>query len=153
MIRVDDTTKITTISNDFTYGFYLRGKSLKNEAKVELGFQNDLIWYADSVLSKFYQNSMVKGAIGYKFSDRVDVNFIANQIVVGRNMGDFLYEAHADVHLSDVLGKLRIGAYSQNKSPEMIIRKCQSCLSFLERGRPKLGEDQDSKSILSICKQ
>ncbi|WP_313515290.1 putative porin [Sphingobacterium sp.] len=122
LVRVEDTTKITTISNDFTYSFYLRGKSLKNEAKVELGFQNDLIWYADSVLNKFYQNSMVKGAIGYKFSDKVDVNFTANQIVVGRNFGDFLYEAYADIHLNETLGKLRVGAYSQNKSPEMIFQ-------------------------------
>src|SRR5690606_33353987 len=122
LVRVEDTTKITTISNDFTYSFYLRGKNLKNEAKVELGFQNDLIWYADSVLNKFYQNSMVKGAIGYKFSDKVDVNFTANQIVVGRNFGDFLYEAYADIHLNETLGKLRIGAYSQNKSPEMIFQ-------------------------------
>lgn len=120
--RVDDTTKITTISNDFTYSFFLRGKSLKNEARVELGFQNDLIWYRDSVLNNFYQNSMVKGNIGYKFSDKVDVNFSANQIVLGRNFGDFLYEAYADVKISEAIGALRIGAYSQNKSPEMIFQ-------------------------------
>lgn len=119
-VRVDDTTKITTISNDFSYSFYLRGKSMKNEAKVELGFQNDLIWYADSTMSELYQNSMVKGAIGYKFSDKVDVNFTANQIVLGRNFGDFLYEAYADIHLNDAIGALRVGAYSQNSSPEMI---------------------------------
>src|SRR5690606_19853452 len=40
---VHDTTKITTISNEFTYTFYLRAKSLlKNEAKLNAGFQNDL---------------------------------------------------------------------------------------------------------------
>ena len=122
LVRTDDTTKISTISNDFTYSFYLRGKTLKNEAKVELGFQNDLIWYADSAMSKFFQNSMVKGAIGYKFSDKVDVNAMANQIVVGRNFGDFLYEAYADIHINDIVGKLRIGAYTQNKSPEMIFQ-------------------------------
>ncbi len=118
--EVHDTTKITTISNDFTYSFFLRSKSLKNEARVELGFQNDLIWYADSVLSQMYQNSMAKGNIGYKFSDKVDVNFSAKQILLGRNIGDFLYEAYADVHVNDVIGKLRIGAYTQNQSPEMI---------------------------------
>ncbi|WP_312138805.1 putative porin [Sphingobacterium sp.] len=119
-VEVHDTTKITTISNDFTYSFFLRGKTLKNEARVELGFQNDLIWYTDSVLSQMYQNSMVKGNIGYKFSDKVDVNFSAKQILLGRNFGDFLYEAYADVHLNDVIGNLRIGAYTQNQSPAMI---------------------------------
>ena len=120
--HVHDTTKISTISNDFSYSFYLRGRNLKNEAKVELGFQNDLIWYADSALSNFFQNSMVKGAIGYRFSDRIDVNFSANQIVLGRNFGDYLYEAYADIHMSEAIGNVRIGAYSQNKSPEMIFQ-------------------------------
>lgn len=148
LLRVDDTTKITTISNDFTYSFYLRGKSMKNEAKVELGFQNDLIWYADSVLNKFYQNSMVKGSIGYKFSDKVDVNFLANQIVLGRNFGDFLYEAYADVHISDIFGKLRIGAYSQNKSPEMIFENAN--LSYHSWNEDDLNLDKIKTQNLSF---
>lgn len=120
-ILVDDTTSITTITNEFNYGFYLRGKGVfKNEAKLDLGFQNELIWYSDSLTSDFYQNSMVKGQLGYKFSDRIDVEARVNQIVVGKNAGDFLYEATADVMLSESLGKITIGAYSQNKSPEMV---------------------------------
>ncbi len=120
-ILVDDTTKITTISNEFTYSFYLRGKGVfKNEAKLDLGFQNDLIWYQDSLTSDFYQNSMLKGAIGYKFSERINVQGSVNQIVVGKNAGDFLYEATADILLSEQAGKISLGAYSQNKSPEMI---------------------------------
>ncbi|MEJ5053328.1 putative porin [Sphingobacterium sp. MYb382] len=120
-ILVRDSTRITNISNDFTYSFYLRGKGVfKNEAKLEVGFQNDLIWYKDSLSSNLYQNSMIKGNLGYKFSDRINIQGAVNQIVVGRNAGDFLYEANADVFLSDKAGKLVIGAYSQNKSPEMI---------------------------------
>ncbi len=122
LVHVDDTTKITTISNDFFYSFFVRGKSLKNEAKIELGFQNDLIWYTDSLLSEFYQNSTVKGNVGYKFSDRIDINFAVNQIVLGRNFGDFLYEANADVYISEAIGKLRIGAYTQNQSAAMIFQ-------------------------------
>lgn len=120
-ILVEDTTKVTTISNEITYSFYLRNKSLlKNEAKLNLGFQNDLIWYSDSLASNlFYQNSMVKGDIGYKFSDRVDFNLLANQIVVGHNFGDYLYEAKADFLIGNKAGKISLGAYSQNKSPEM----------------------------------
>ncbi|MFD1771783.1 putative porin [Sphingobacterium suaedae] len=121
---VDDTTSITTISNEFTYSFYLRGKGVfKNEAKLDLAFQNDLIWYADSLSSDFYQNSMLKGTLGYKFSDRIDVQANVQQIVVGRNAGDFLYEANADVQLGKNVGKISFGAYSQNKSPEMVFER------------------------------
>ena len=119
--RVDDTTSITTISNEFTYTFYLRGKGVfKNEAKLDLAFQNDLIWYSDSLTSSFYQNSTLKGNLGYKFSDRIDLRAAVNQIVVGQQAGDFLYEANADIFLSENAGKISLGAYSQNKSPEMV---------------------------------
>ncbi|TYR37076.1 hypothetical protein FXV77_07850 [Sphingobacterium phlebotomi] len=118
---VEDTTTITNITNEFTYSFYLRGKGVfKNEAKLDLGFQNDLIWYRDSLNSEFFQNSMLKGALSYQFSDRVQLQGNVNQIAVGRNAGDFLYEANADILLSENVGRVRIGAYSQNKSPEMV---------------------------------
>lgn len=120
-VEVHDTTKVTTISNEFTYAFYLRPKSfLKNEAKLNLGFQNDLIWFADSVSNDFYQNSSVKGDLSYKFSDRIDLNVGVNQIVVGHNFGDYLYEAKADILIGERVGKISLGAYSQNKSPEMV---------------------------------
>lgn len=123
-ILVDDTTRVTTLTNEVTYSFYLRNKSvLKNEAKLNLGFQNDLIWYGDSLSSEFYQNSMIKGDIGYKFSDRVDLSVAANQIVVGRNFGDFLYEANADILIGQNAGIITLGAYSQNKSPEMTFER------------------------------
>lgn len=118
---VEDTTTITNITNEFTYSFYLRGKGVfKNEAKLNLGFQNDLIWYKDSLTSEFFQNSMLKGTLGYQFSDRIQLEGKVNQIVVGRNAGDFLYEANADIFLSENAGRVRLGAYSQNKSPEMV---------------------------------
>jgi len=123
-IWVKDMTKITTLSNEFTYSFYLRNKSLlKNEAKLNLGYQNDLIWYGDSLSNLFYQNSMIKGDLGYKFSNRIDFSLSANQIVVGHNFGDFLYEANADILIGDKAGKIRLGAYSQNKSPEMTFER------------------------------
>ncbi|WP_159637097.1 putative porin [Sphingobacterium composti Ten et al. 2007 non Yoo et al. 2007] len=123
-IEVHDTTKVTTISNEFTYSFYLRPKSvLKNEAKLNVGFQNDLIWLADSVSTDFYQNSSVKGDLSYKFSDRIDFNVGVNQIVVGHNFGDYLYEANADILIGQNVGKISLGAYSQNKSPEMVFNR------------------------------
>ena len=122
--EVHDTTKVTTISNEFTYAFYLRAKSLlKNEAKLNVGFQNDLIWYADSVSTDFYQNSAIKGDLSYKLSDRIDFNVGVNQIVVGQNFGDYLYEANADILIGKNVGKISLGAYSQNKSPEMVFNR------------------------------
>ncbi|MGJ1264135.1 putative porin [Sphingobacterium spiritivorum] len=119
-----DTTSITNISNEFTYTFYLRpGGKLKNEAKLDLGFKNDLIWYSgskDTLGSEFFQNSTIWGTVGYKFSDRVNFQGRVDQIILGRNFGDYLYEAKADVLLSENAGKISLGAYSQNKSPEMI---------------------------------
>lgn len=121
--RVGDTTQITTISNEFTYSFHLRSASLKNEAKLELGFQNDLAWYQDSLYSGFFQNNTAKGKLGYQFSDRIDFQLKVNQIILGHNFGDYLYEANADIRGGENLGLIRLGAYSQNKSPEMIFQR------------------------------
>ena len=121
--RVGDTTEVTTISNEFTYSFHLRSGSLKNEAKLELGFQNDLAWYSDSLYNGFYQNNTAKGAFGYQFSDRIDFNLRVNQIILGHHFGDYLYEANADIKAGENLGLIRLGAYSQNKSPEMIFER------------------------------
>ncbi|WP_380867867.1 putative porin [Sphingobacterium corticis] len=137
MDLVGDTTSVTTLTNDFSYSFYLRSPSLANEIKLDLGFQNDLIWYGesrqggfndlvstnDTTYRTFFQNSMVKGKLGYQFSDRLDVSLGVNQIILGENFGDFLYEAQANLSAGDNLGQIQIGAYTQNKSPEMIFQR------------------------------
>ncbi|HMR19848.1 MAG TPA: hypothetical protein PKA53_11175, partial [Sphingobacterium sp.] len=122
-VDVHDTTQVTTISNEFTYAFYLRNKSLKNEAKVNIGFQNDLIWYKDSLTNDFFQNSAVKGDIRYQFSDKVDIQASAHQIVVGSHFGDYLYEANVGIGIGSTVGKVVLSAYSQNKSPEMVFTR------------------------------
>jgi hypothetical protein len=122
-----DTTDITTVSNEFTYAFYFRpGGKLKNEAKLNLGFKNDLIWYSmskDISGKDFIQNSTIWGDLGYKFSDRILFQARVDQIILGRNIGDYLYEAKADLLLSEDIGKVSLGAYTQNKSPEMIFNR------------------------------
>lgn len=136
---MQDTTKLTNISNEFTYDFYFRGKSLfKNEAKLSLGFQNDLYWYTDRGISnRFYQNNMVKGDLGYQFSDKVHFNAKVKQIVAGENSGDFLYEALADFQLSKDLGKIYLSAYSQNKSPERVFERLNYSYHQWERSFEK----------------
>ncbi len=137
LVQVGDTTKVTTLTNEFTYSFFLRSPSLANEIKLDLGFQNDLIWYGedrqrdsnsiallqDTIYRTTFQNSMVKGRLGYQFSDRVDVSLGVNQIVLGENFGDFLYEAQANISGGDNLGYIQLGAYTQSKSPEMIFQR------------------------------
>lgn len=124
-VRVRDSVKISTVTNEFTYSFYLRNKSLlKNEAKLTAGFENELIWFTDSLTrNDFFQNNTLKGELNYKFSDRINLSVNAHQIVLGRHVGDFIYEANADVLLGDNIGKITLGAYSQNKSPEMVFNR------------------------------
>src|SRR5699024_3385068 len=123
-VLVQDTTSVVTVSNELTYSFYLRNKSLKkNEARLDLGFENDLIWFQDSAVHRFYQNNIIKGELGYKFSDRIDFSATGEQIILGHNFGDFLYEGRADIALGENIGKISLGVYSQNKSPERVFEK------------------------------
>lgn len=121
-----DTTQLTTITNDFGYSFYLRGKSLafiKNEVKLDLGYQHDMHWYRDRGQSAFLQNNMLKAGVGYRFSDRITITGDLNQIVQGANFGDYLYDAKADILVSNTIGRIVLGAYVQNKSPEQLFQR------------------------------
>lgn len=119
----EDTTRLTTLTNDVSYSFFLRGTSLsfiKNEIKLDVGYQHDMHWYRARDFGPFYQNSTLKAGLAYRFSDRIQVTGDFQQIVQGHNFGDYLYEAQADLLLSNSVGKIRMGAYTQNKSPEQI---------------------------------
>src|SRR5690606_28054839 len=110
----------------FGYSFYLRGKSLafiKNEVKLDLGYRHDMHWYRDRGMNAFLQNSTLKAGIGYRFSDRVTITGDLNQVVQGANFGDYLYEATADVLLSNTAGRIVLAAYTQNKSPEQLFQR------------------------------
>ncbi len=125
-VRALDTTQVYTITNDFGYSFYLRGKSLafiKNEVKLDLGYQHDLHWYQDRGYRTFLQNSLLKAGIGYRFSDRVQVTGDFNQIVQGANFGDYRYEAKASILLGNTIGRVELGAYTQNKSAEWLFQR------------------------------
>lgn len=125
-VLTQDTTILNTLTNDFEYSFYLRGTSLsfiKNEVKLDLGFQHDMHWLQTRASSPFMQNSMVKAGLGYRFSDRVNVTGDFKQILLGHNFGDYLYDAKADVLLSNNVGKIQLGAYTQNKSPEYVFQQ------------------------------
>jgi len=122
-ILTKDSTRLKTISNEFGYSFYLRAKStsfIKNEVKLDLRLQNEISWF-DARDDKFsFQNTTAKAGVGYRFSDRVNIEGDFNQIIAGRNFGDYLYEANANILLSNTVGRIILGGYIQNKSPEYL---------------------------------
>ncbi|MES2416919.1 MAG: putative porin [Bacteroidota bacterium] len=128
-----DSTNVKHLQNEFIYSFFLRAKGnsvIKNELKIDAGIRHDFYNYAqygidrksvhfDSNKSTF-QNIALLGVLGYRFSNRVDLNLNVQQIFQGRNIGDFLYEAKSNLLLSKKAGSIVMGAYLQNKSPEEI---------------------------------
>lgn len=129
----NDSTSVKHIQNEFIYTFFLRGKSksvIKNELKLDAGIRHDFYDYSQVVgradgsdyfsHTKAFQNITLLGNAGYRFSDRVDVNFDVQQIAQGAQAGDYLYEAKSNVLISKNIGRIIFGAYAQNKSPEEI---------------------------------
>lgn len=132
----NDSTMLTTITNDFLYSFSLRGKSvsfIKNEVKLDLGLQHDLMFFkqgrdslpvpADALVENRYremsfQNITLKAGLGYRLSDRVNITGDFRQIITGRNFGDFHYGAQADLLYNNTVGRLILAGYFQNQSPE-----------------------------------
>ncbi len=126
-VLTNDSTNLNNLHNEFMYSFYLRGKTvgfLKNEVKLDLGFQHDFYQYQqnDYKLNNF-QNITLQAGIGYRFSDRVNLEGDFLQIAQGKNAGDFLYEANTNFLLSKSIGRIVLGAYSQNKSPEQLFER------------------------------
>lgn len=136
LVFTNDTTNVKHIQNEFIYSFFLRAKGtsiIKNELKIDAGIRNDIYSFKQQVVQRdnsiFFnrnfnaQNSTLLGAIGYRFSDKVDVNLNVQQIFQGRNSGDYLYEANSNFALSEKTGKIVMSAYTQNKSPEEIFNR------------------------------
>lgn len=129
----NDSTSVQHIQNEFIYSFFLRGKSqsiIKNELKLDAGIRHDFYNYKQVVgrvdktnfyeHTKAFQNVTLLGSAGYRFSNRVDLNFDVQQIFQGRQAGDFLYEAKSNVLVSNNVGRIVLGAYLQNQSPAEI---------------------------------
>ncbi len=132
-VFTNDSTNVKHIQNEFIYSFFLRAKgnaNIKNELKINAGIRHDFYQYAQYGISKdisyFYkntsnfQNITLLGSAGYRFSNRIDINLDLQQIFQGRNAGDFFYEAKSNILLSNKAGRIILGAYIQNKSPEEI---------------------------------
>lgn len=132
-IFTNDSTNVKHLQNEFIYSFFLRAKGsaiIKNELKIDAGIRHDFYQYAQNVFledksslnenRESFQNIALLGNAGYRFSNRVDFNLNLQQVFQGRNAGDFLYEAKSNLLLSNKAGRIILGAYVQNKSPEEI---------------------------------
>ncbi|MFM6975587.1 MAG: putative porin [Sphingobacteriaceae bacterium] len=121
-----DTTEISHLSNEFTYSFYLRGRAvsfLRNELKLDLGAQHDLYQYIQMGEQKENQNISLKAGLGYRFNESVNLTAKLEQIAQGSQAGDYLYDAKTQILLSKSVGRIILGAYLQNKSPEEIFNR------------------------------
>jgi hypothetical protein len=139
--RSRDSLNVSHLQNDFSYSFYLRGKSnkfVKNELKLDLGLTHDLYTYtqyvSDTVLdrgsnkvrlpeqkqSATFQDITVKGKLSYRFSDKVNLEANVNQIAAGRDFGDFMYDAKALLNGNNKAGKIILDAYVQSSSPPLV---------------------------------
>lgn len=139
--RTKDSLTVNNIQNEFSYSFYLRGKSsqfVKNEFKLDVGLTHDLYNYnqyvVDTTLNQFgvkvvlpqkqqqgnFQNITLNGKASYRISDRLNLQATINQIIVGRNFGDFLYDAKLLLSGSDKAGRIILNAYQQSSSPSLL---------------------------------
>jgi len=139
--RSRDSLNVMHLQNDFSYSFYLRGKSgkiAKNELKLDVGLVQDYYkisqFVSDTTINRFgnkqmlpskkqdesFQNITLKGRLGYKFSDRIILDADLRQIVQGRNFGDLLYDARLTLAGDQKTGRIVLGAYLQSSSPGMV---------------------------------
>jgi hypothetical protein len=136
-----DSLNVMHLQNDFSYSFYLRGKSLKmvkNELKLDVGLTQDYYrmsqFVADTVIDQFghklikqskvqaesFQNITLKARLGYRFSDRINLDGDIRQIVQGRNFGDLLYDAKLTLAGGKKAGRIILGGYLQSSSPGLV---------------------------------
>jgi len=133
-----DSLSVKHLQNDFSYSFYLRSKSIKNELKLDVGITQDYYQYAqyvrDTTLNQYgakvnlpdkvqgasFQDITLKGKLSYHFSDRILLDFNLQQIAQGRDFGDFLYDAKLTLAGGDKAGKIIFEGYSQSSSPPLV---------------------------------
>ncbi len=134
-----DSLTVFHIQNSFSYSFYLRSKSIKNEVKLDVGLVQDFYHYqqyvADTVTNfntfgkalqndkkqdQSFQDITLKAKVGYRFSDRIFLDADLQQIAQGRDFGDFLYDAKVTLAGGRKAGRIVLGAYLQSSSPPLV---------------------------------
>ena len=91
--------------------------------KLDVGLQHDFYKYNQLGYSTNFQNITLKANAGYQFSDRVSISAKLQQIAQGRNVGDYIYDAQTQILLSRSVGRIVLGAFLQNKSPQQTFQR------------------------------
>ncbi|MGI4750847.1 MAG: putative porin [Janthinobacterium lividum] len=133
-----DSVSIKHIRNEFSYSFFLRGNSVKfvqNELKLDLGLVHDYYnysqWvraaglastdiYQQKVQNNAFQDITLKARAGYNLSDRASLDVNLQQITLGREFGDYLYDAKLNVLLGNKIGRVLLDAYTQSNTVPLI---------------------------------
>jgi hypothetical protein len=130
-----DSMSVYHFQNELSYSFYLRSKSVsfvKNELKLDLGIKHDHYSFSqyvrdtsaitgmpqlDKKQDQGFSDVTLKAKLGYRFSDRMGLDADFQQIAVGHDFGDYLYDAKLNLSAGDKIGRIVLGAYTQNSSP------------------------------------
>lgn len=134
-----DSLSYKNIRNEFSYSFFLRGNAVKfvrNELKLDLGLVHDYYSYSQWVRAEglaatqniqsktanvyAFQDITLKARLGYNLSDRaaLDANF--QQVTLGREFGDYLYDAKLNVLLGNKIGRIVMEGYTQSNTAPLI---------------------------------
>lgn len=137
-----DSLAVTNIRNDFSYSFYLRGKSVsfvKNEVKLDVGLTHDLFHFNQYIVDSLQQGTNLRNQVrkvqgstnqniklnarfSYRFSDKVGLEGDFQQVVQGYNFGDYLYDAKLTLSGGEKAGRIVFGAYVQNNEAPLIYK-------------------------------
>ena len=139
-----DSLHVKHIRNEFSYSFALRGNAVKfvrNELKLDLGLVHDYYnynqWvranglvstqnYQQKVQSNSFQDITLKARLGYNLSDRAGLDINLQQVTLGREFGDYLYNARLNVLLGNKIGSVIAEAYTQNNTVPLIYTSWRS---------------------------
>jgi hypothetical protein len=133
-----DSLAVLHLQNEFSYSFYLRGKSVsfvKNEVKLDLGLRDDYYNYSqyvrdtlvttglpqmDKKQTSTFNDITLKAKLSYRFSNQMGLDADFQQITVGRDAGDYLYDASINLAGGKKVGRIILEAYTQNSSPPLV---------------------------------
>lgn len=134
-----DSLSVKHLRNEFSYSFYLRGNAVKfvrNELKLDLGLVHDYYKYSQYIraaglastdnvqvktpVNSSFQDITLKARLGYNLSDRAGLDVNLQQVTLGREFGDYLYDAKLNVLLGNKIGRVIMEAYTQSNKPLLI---------------------------------
>ncbi|MGI4020151.1 MAG: putative porin [Janthinobacterium lividum] len=133
-----DSLSVKHLRNEFSYSFYLRGNAVKfvrNELKLDLGLVHDYYKYSQyvrdtlqvsttnyqlKVQNNSFQDITLKARLGYNLSDRAGLDVNLQQVTLGREFGDYLYDARLNILLGNKIGRVMLEGYTQSNTPPLI---------------------------------